>query len=121
MPSLSRKFEGVQGFARRAAGPVGGAIAEDADVVKKIGDLGWKQPLETQSAKQVGLRTRRRSEKVRSLRRSAGQAARQTAEFDEACIGVVVKIAFGERTQPHELNIVLLEEKEIARFCSHVR
>jgi len=31
-----------------------------------------------------------------------------------------VKIAFGERTQPHELHVVLFEKKEIARVCPHV-
>jgi hypothetical protein len=93
------------------------AIAENAEFVKKVCNLGREQPLERQPMKQVRLRF------LTGLKQSGlrGDKLREKltklTQFDLACIGIVVKITFSERTQSHELNIVLLEKKEIACFC----
>ena len=79
------------------------------------------QPLETQSTKQVDLQLLAILKEPGLCGDQLGKQLAKLPQFDEACIGVVVKIAFGERTQSHELHVVLFEEKEIARFCPHVR
>jgi hypothetical protein len=48
-----------------------------------------------------------------------GQQFGKLASFDEACIWVVVKVSFGKRPQPHELNIVRLKKAEIAGLNFH--
>jgi hypothetical protein len=81
-------------------------------------NLGWKQSLETQSTKQVGLRLVPGLEKSGLCGDHLGKKLAKLPQFDEAC-SVIVKIAFCERTQSHELNVVLPEKKKIARLCPH--
>jgi hypothetical protein len=79
-------------------------------------NLGWKK---TQSTKQVRLRLVPGLEKSGLCGDHLGKKLAKLPQFDEACIGVIVKIAFCERTQSHELNVVLPEKKKIARLCPH--
>ena len=92
-----------------------GAIAEDAEFVKKVGDLGGKHSVETQSAKQVRLGFVVLFIKTRLCGDQLGKQFAELAKFDEACICVVMKIAFGERTQPHELMVVCFKKSKIPR------
>jgi hypothetical protein len=116
---LARIFEGVKGFTECPCRPMGRIVAEYAQGVKEVGDLRRQNPLEPQAPKQIGLRFIARFIKTRLRGDELGQQFGELAKLDKARIWVVVEVSFGERTQPHELHVVLFKEKEIARFCPH--
>jgi hypothetical protein len=71
-------------------------------------------------SKETPTRTQRRWLKLaRSRRDQLCERLPELAHLDEARIGIVMKIALGKCAQPHELNVVRLEESEIARAWLH--
>ena len=87
--------------------------------MKEIGYLRRQNPFETQSAKQIGLGFIAHFIKTRLRDDELGQQFGELAKLDKACIRVVMEVSFGERTQPHELNVVRFKKVEITGLNVH--
>jgi hypothetical protein len=98
---LPRDLQRCQCFGMSTALVVTGAVAGDADLVKEVGGLTRQEAFEFQPAQQVGLRFFRRSKKSCTCGGCLGEQLTELAELDEAGIGIVLKIMFGERPEAH--------------------
>jgi hypothetical protein len=96
-----------------------GAISKNADLVEKIGNLGREQSLELQATKKVGLGFFAGLKQPRLCGDKLREKLAELPQLDETGIGIVVKIALGKRAQAHELDVVRLEESEIALVQPH--
>lgn len=61
-----------------------------------------------------------RREQARFRRRQLGEDFAELAELDEAGIGVILEIPFGQAPEPHELRVVRRQEAEIGRYPLHI-
>jgi hypothetical protein len=48
-----------------------------------------------------------------------GEQFSELAKLDDACVGVIMEVSFGKRSQPHELNVMRFKKTEIAGLCLH--
>ena len=93
---------------------MGCVVAEYAQGVKEVGYLRRQNTLETQAAEQIGLGFIARFIKTCLRRDELGEQFGELAKLNKACVGVVVEVSFGKRSQPHELNVMRFKKAEIA-------
>ena len=118
---LPRIFEGVERFGERSLRAMRSGIAKDAQAMKEVGNLGRHNPFKAEPAQQIGLRFVARLVEAGLGGDELREQFAELAKLDQACVGIVMKIAFGKGSQPHELSVVRFKEAKIAGLNLHDR
>jgi hypothetical protein len=90
------------------------SIARDAELMEQLTYHSRDDALEFKTPEQFRLRFLRRRQKAGFRGCQLREDFTELTELNQACIRVLFKIAFSQRTEPHELRIVLSKKSKLA-------
>lgn len=96
-------------------------VADDAELMKEVGGLVGHDPLELESAEEVGLGFFRRGQETGFRGGHLGQEFAELTQLDQAGIRIVLEVAFSQSAEAHELGVVYREEIKIGGYSLHLR
>ena len=120
---LTRDLERGQGLSMITAKGMRRFVADDPHLVKEIGDPGRNHALEFETAKQIRLLFVWACEQACFRSRHLREQFPELPKLDERGAGIVTKIPFRQRTEAHELHVMLGKESEVRtrdRSITHI-
>jgi hypothetical protein len=108
-----RHLQGGQRFGLTARKIMRSAVSSHAKLMEEITNLARRNAFEIQTSQQIGLRLVDRSIETSLGRDQLRQHLTELAELNEAGAGIVPEVALRQRTESHELGVVLRQESKI--------